>query len=263
VRDGFAERAGMGALYTMATRALMIIDIAAGRYLEAIDNARFTFDEDAPDAGNSVLPEVVEAATRGGEPELASRAFARLDARASASATPWALGLRARSAAIRSAPDAAEPLYREAIEHLARTSVRTDLARAHLLYGEWLRREKRRKDAREQLRIAYEMFTGMGAEGFAERAGAELIATGETVRKRSVDTTFDLTPQEERVARLAAQGATSPEIAGQLFISSSTVEYHLRKVFRKLDITSRRQLPGTPFAAAVLREAVGDGGGSA
>jgi DNA-binding CsgD family transcriptional regulator len=137
---------------------------------------------------------------------------------------------------------AAERLYREAIDRLGRTRIRWALARAHLLYGEWLRRERRRTDARKQLRTAYEMFVVTGAEGFVERAERELLATGETARKRAVETSGELTAQEAQVARLAREGLSNPEIGARLFISANTVDYHLRKVFRKLDINSRMQL---------------------
>ena len=144
--------------------------------------------------------------------------------------------------ALLSAGDDAEELYREAITRLRRTSIRVQLARTHLLYGEWLRRERRRGDAREELRAARELFTDFGVEAFAERAGRELEATGERARKRTVDTVDQLTPQESQIAHLASEGHTNREIAARLFISASTVEYHLRKVFRKLDVKSRIQL---------------------
>jgi DNA-binding CsgD family transcriptional regulator len=154
----------------------------------------------------------------------------------------WAAALEVRSRALVSNGDQAEPCYVEAVERLGRTQLRPDLARAHLLYGEWLRRESRRVDARHQLRAAYDMFVGMGAEAFAERARRELVATGEKVRKRQMDTRTELTPQEDYIARLARGGRTNPDIAAELFISARTVEWHLRKVFVKLGITSRKGL---------------------
>jgi DNA-binding CsgD family transcriptional regulator len=188
------------------------------------------------------LVELIEAAVRSGSPELADEALQRLSDKARASGTDWALGLEARSRAMLSDGEAAETLYLQAIERLQRTRVRVDLARAHLLYGEWLRRERRRLDAREQLRIAHGMFTEFGMEAFAERARVELHATGEHARQRTVETRDDLTPQEAQISRLAAEGATNQEIAAQLFISPSTVDYHLRKAFRKLGVKSRHQL---------------------
>ena len=158
------------------------------------------------------------------------------------SGTPWARGIEARCRALIAEDEAAETLYREAIQHLAPTRLRVDLARAHLLYGEWLRRKQRRIDARTELRIAHELFSEFGMEAFAERARVELAATGEHARKRTVDTLGELTPQEAQISRLAGQGHTNREIAAQLFISPSTVEYHLRKVFRKLGVKSRTQL---------------------
>ena len=159
-----------------------------------------------------------------------------------ASGTPWALAVEARSRALLQQGPAAETLYREAVELLRPTRLRLDLARSHLVYGEWLRRERRRVDARNELRLAHEMFTEFGMDAFAERARVELEASGEHARKRTVDTLDQLTPQEAQVSRLAAQGNTNREIAAQLFISPSTVEYHLGKAFRKLDVTSRVQL---------------------
>jgi DNA-binding CsgD family transcriptional regulator len=161
---------------------------------------------------------------------------------ARASGTDWALGFEARSRALLSDGGDAEPLYREAIERLARTRVRVDLARDHLIYGEWLRRERRRLDAREQLRTAYEMFTAMGIDAFADRAARELLATGETARRRTVASSHQLTAREAQIARLAGDGLSNPEIGARLFISPRTVEYHLSKVFAKLDISARHQL---------------------
>jgi DNA-binding CsgD family transcriptional regulator len=191
------------------------------------------------------MAELIEAAARTGEPGRAAGALGRLSEISQATATDWALGVAARSRALLADGEAAEGLYREAIERLAGTCVSAELARGHLLYGEWLRRQNRRLDAREQLRGAYDMLTGMGIQGFAERARRELLATGETIGKRSALTSMALTAQEGEIARLAGDGHTNPEIAGLLFISPRTVEWHLRKVFRKLDISSRRQLrPG-------------------
>jgi DNA-binding CsgD family transcriptional regulator len=188
------------------------------------------------------LVELIEAACRSGHPGQAAEALESLSASTSASGTPWALGVEARSRALLAQGDAAEPLYREAIERLQPTRLRLDLARGHLVYGEWLRREARRIDARNELRAAYELFTDFGMGAFAERARIELEATGEHARKRTSDTLDQLTAQEAQISRLAAEGSTNREIAGQLFISPSTVEYHLRKAFRKLDVTSRTQL---------------------
>jgi DNA-binding CsgD family transcriptional regulator len=188
------------------------------------------------------LVELIEAAVRSGRPQSADEALLRLSDKTRASGTDWALGLEARSRALLGDGEVAETLYRQAIERLERTRVRVDLARAHLLYGEWLRRERRRVDAREQLHTAHNSFTQFGIEAFAERARVELEATGEHARKRTVETRDDLTPQEAQISRLAAEGATNQEIAAQLFISPSTVDYHLRKAFRKLGVKSRHQL---------------------
>ena len=190
------------------------------------------------------LPELVEAAARCGNSELAAEALERLAETTRPGGTDFGLGIEARSRALVSEGPAAEGLYREAIDRLGRTQLRPELARAHLLYGEWLRRAGRRTDAREQLREAYEMLTVMGVEGFAGRARRELLATGENVRKRSIQTTGDLTAQEAQIARLARDGLSNPEISTQLFLSPRTVEWHLRKVFTKLGISSRRQLRG-------------------
>ena len=190
------------------------------------------------------LPELIEAATRTGHDQLATDALARLTETTQAGQTDFGLGIEVRSRALVSNGEAAEACYREAIDRLGRTQLRPELARAHLLYGEWLRREGRRADARLQLRTAHEMLTAMGAEAFAERARRELLATGETVRRRTPETLNELTAQEASIARLARDGRTNPEIGAQLFLSARTVEWHLRKVFTKLGVSSRRELPG-------------------
>jgi ATP/maltotriose-dependent transcriptional regulator MalT len=188
------------------------------------------------------VPELAEAASRTGDQALVEAALEWLVERTRVTQTEWALGIEARIRALLSEGDAADSLYRESIDRLGRTRLRTELARAHLLYGEWLRREHRRVDAREQLRTAHEMLATMGIEAFAERARRELAATGETARKRSLETRDELTAQEAQIARLARDGLSNPEIGTRLFISRRTVEYHLHKVFAKLDISSRNQL---------------------
>ena len=220
-----------------------VLDNGLGRYEEALVAAQQAGEDTHASWWRSWgLVELIEAAVRSGKPELAADALGRLSQTTAVSGTDWALGIDARSRALLTEGEAAEALYREAIERLARTRIRVELVRAHLLYGEWLRRERRRLDAREQLRHAHELFTEFGMEAFAERARVELEATGEHARKRTVETRDDLTPQEAQVSRLAADGATNREIAAQLFISPSTVDYHLRKAFRKLGVRSRHQL---------------------
>ena len=186
--------------------------------------------------------ELVEAAVRSGDRDIAARALDVISETTSASGTEFALGMEARSRALLSEGDDAERFYRDAIERLGNTRIRVDLARAHLLYGEWLRRERRRVDAREQLRLAHEQFVAMGMDAFGERAARELGATGETARRRRVETSGQLTAQESQIARLAREGLSNPEIGARLFISPRTVEYHLHKVFAKLEISSRSQL---------------------
>ncbi len=198
--------------------------------------------------GNWALPELVEAAVRSGRPELAAEGFDRLSVMARACGTNWVVGLAARSRALLATdPDEAESAYEESIERLGRTRMRMDLARTHLVYGEWLRREGRRQDARGQLRTAHKLFTTSGADAFADRAGHELVATGEAVGKRAGRVSDTLTPQEAHIAELAGTGLTNAEIGAQMFLSQHTVEWHLRKVFTKLGITSRKQLrPSLP-----------------
>jgi DNA-binding CsgD family transcriptional regulator len=186
--------------------------------------------------------ELIEAATRTGRADLAAGALVQLSETTRTAGTDWALGVEAYSRALVSEDEVAEDLYREAIERLARTRARAWLARAHLVYGEWLRREKRRREAGEQLRTAHTMLASMGADAFADRAARELLATGETARKRTTETGNPLTAQEAQIARLARDGLSNPEIGGRLFISPRTVQYHLRKVFAKLDIRSRNEL---------------------
>jgi DNA-binding CsgD family transcriptional regulator len=190
------------------------------------------------------LPELVEAGARSGRPDVAGAALRRLEERARLGGADWALGIQVRSRALLSAREAADVLYREALERLASGHLVLHLARTQLLYGEWLRREGRRVDARDQLRPAHGIFSRVGAAGFAERARRELLATVATARKRTCDTRDDLTAQEAQIARLAGDGYTNPEIGAELFISPRTVEWHLHKVFPKLGIRSRRQLPG-------------------
>ncbi|MFD3405190.1 ATP-binding protein [Kribbella sp. NPDC058693] len=216
-----------------------------GRYDDALAAAQRAA-EDPYALGLPILffSELIEAAVRSGNPERATDPLARMAEIAESSGTGWALGTYARSAAVCADGADAEELYREAIERLSGIHIRgcETLARTHLLYGEWLRREQRRVDAREQLRMAHELLSGIGMEAFADRARRELLATGETVRKRTVETLEDLTPQELQIARMAAEGRTNPEIGAQLFLSRRTVEWHLRKVFGKLGVGSRREL---------------------
>jgi DNA-binding CsgD family transcriptional regulator len=214
-----------------------------GRYEDArVAALRAVVHRHALAASNWGMVELVEAAARAGTPDLAADALQRLVDTTAASGTDWALGVAARSRALLVEGPAAEALYTEATDRLARTRMTFELARAHLLYGEWLRRERRRVDARKELRTAHDLFADFGMDGFAERARVELQATGEHARKRTPATIDQLTPQELQISRLAAQGNTNREIAAQLFISPSTVEYHLRKAFRKLDVKSRVQL---------------------
>ncbi len=237
-----AETAAHGTLGASATACRLLLAvhrIAEGNYPEARDHARVVYDQDAPVFGNQVLPELVEAAVRAGDRDLAAAALRRLTGRALASGSDWARGLLSRSQALLATDAAAEAHYRNAVTLLERARMPLDHARARLLYGEWLRRAKRRSDAVAQLRSAHEMFTSMGAKGFAERTCIELRAVG--VRGPAA-ARRGLTAQEDQVARLAARGMTNREIATSLFISESTAAYHLKKVFRKLDVSSRRDL---------------------
>src|SRR3954469_8774669 len=239
-----AKARGEGFALAFAGQAGAVLYNGLGRYEEAFAAVREAVDV-APYSElstPSAVAELVEAAARTGERRIVERALERLALSTRPSGSDWALGVEARSRALLSDGDAAERLYQEAIERLRRTRVRVQLARTHLLYGEWLRRERRRLDAREQLRTAHEMFVGMGTEAFAARAERELLATGERVRKRRIETREELTAQEIQVARLARDGLSNAEIGARLFITRHTVAYHLRKVFTKLDITSRNQI---------------------
>ena len=236
---------GIGASVVDWAEAVLYNGLA--RYEDACSAAMRVVDHPDLNPSTWVMPEVIEAAVRAETPELAADTHRRLVDRAILSGTDWALGLAARSEALLVEDQRAEALFVSAIERLGRTRCRADLARAHLLYGEWLRRERRRVDPRGQLRTAHDLFSGFGMEAFAERARVELVATGEHARRRTVETRGELTSQETQVARLAAEGLTNAEIGVRLFISKHTVEYHLHKAFAKLGVNSRTKL------AALLR----------
>jgi ATP/maltotriose-dependent transcriptional regulator MalT len=237
-----AAPGGQGMAPAWAHWAAAVLYNGLARYEEAASAARQATSDPLNWWSMWVMPELVEAAARGGEAELARDALERLAETTRPCRTEFALGIEARCRALLSDGAAADDLYREAIERLRRTRLRPELARAHLLYGEWLRRENRRVAAREQLRTAHEMLAAIGMEAFAERARKELQATGENVRKRTADTRDDLTAQERQMARLARDGLSNPEISTRLFLSSRTVEWHLHNVFTKLGIRSRREL---------------------
>jgi ATP/maltotriose-dependent transcriptional regulator MalT len=240
-----AERAAPGGLeqaVTIAQWAAAVLYNGLARYKKALSAARRAASGVIYPWTMWALPELVEAAARSGDAELARDALERLAEATRPCGTDFALGIEARCRALLSEGAPADDLYREAIDRLSRTQLRPELARAHLLYGEWLRRAGRRVDAREQLRTAHGMLAAIGMEAFADRARRELIATGEKVRKRRVETRYQLTPQEDQIARLARDGRTNPEIGAHLFLSARTVEWHLRKIFTKLGIGSRQQL---------------------
>jgi DNA-binding CsgD family transcriptional regulator len=245
-----ATSRGMGRLVSLADYASSVLYNGLGRHDAARDAARRAFERDQVGYGPFVVPELAEAASRTGDTALVRAAMQWLSERTRMTPTDWALGIEARVRALLSEGESAESCYRESIARLGRTRVRAELARAHLLYGEWLRRERRRGDAREELRTAHDMLEAMGIGAFAGRARRELLATGETARKRTAETRDELTAQESRVARLARDGLSNPEIGVRLFISSRTVQYHLGQVFAKLAINSRSQLdrvlPGDP-----------------
>jgi DNA-binding CsgD family transcriptional regulator len=247
-----AERRGEGQALIFFQWVTAVLCNSLGRYSEALAAAQQASDN--PLVHFYVawsLAELVEAAARSGQPECAAGALQRLAEHTTVCGTDWALGTLARSQALVSRGAAAEQRYREAIRRLGRTPFKLEVARAQLLYGEWLRRQRRRCDARGQLRAAYECFDSVGAAAFAERARGELRATGEHARARTPETRKALTAQEAVIARLAGEGASNRQIAGQLFISPATVAYHLRKVFTKLGVSSRHQLgsaaPGQPM----------------
>jgi DNA-binding CsgD family transcriptional regulator len=244
-RDGTAR--GFGTFVGFAQSALSVLELGLGRYHEAMIAVQdASLDQILV---TRTLPDLVEASVRCGEEQLATQAAGELAESTTASGTDWALGVLARSQALLAAGREAERLYREAIDHLQRSRARTQLARARLVYGEWLRRERRRRDAREELRAASQLFESMGALAFADRAQSELAATGERVHRRTAENLELLTPQERRIATLVSEGAPNAEVAAQLFISSRTVEYHLAKIFRKLRISSRSELARSLFEA--------------
>ncbi len=237
-----AEGTGQGTVVTYAHWVTAISDNGLGRYADALVAAERATQGTQRPMADWARPELIEAAARSGNTAMAADALDRLAETTQAGGTDFGLGLEARSRALLSSGDAAEALYREAISRLGRTRLRPDLARAHLLYGEWLRWQGRCADAREQLRTAHGMLAAIGMEAFAERARRELIATGEKVPKPSVETRDRLAPREEQIARAARDGRTNPEIGRQLFLSARTVEWHLRKIFTKLGIGSRSEL---------------------
>jgi DNA-binding CsgD family transcriptional regulator len=244
---------GLGRMVSFADYASSVLYNGLGRHDIARDAAWRAFERDELGYGPYVVPELAEAASRTGDVALVRAALQWLSDRTRVTGSEWTLGTQARVRALLSEGDAADRLYRESIAQLGRTRVRLQLARAHLLYGEWLRRQRRRQDAREQLRTAHDLLDTMGIEGFAERARRELRATGATARKRTVETRGALTAQEAVIARLARDGLSNPEIGTRLFISARTVQYHLGKVFAKLGVGSRGQLdwvlPSDPASA--------------
>jgi DNA-binding CsgD family transcriptional regulator len=240
VADASVTHHGMALHSALWARATLCNGL--GRYDDALTAAKQALEHPLDWQTHLFLHELVEAGVRSSDPGAAQDALDRLQASAGASGTDWAVGVRCRSEALLCEGSAAEELYREAVGHLSRTNVRPEVARSHLLYGEWLRRENRRVDARAQLHMAHDLFTEMGMLGFGDRARRELMATGETVRKRTSTSFDELTSQESHIALLAASGRTNPEIGAELFISHRTVEWHLRKVFTKLGVTSRKEL---------------------
>jgi DNA-binding CsgD family transcriptional regulator len=261
---GVQEAAARGEGLAMASAefATAVLHNGLGHYQAALAAAKQACEHDELGFGVWVLPELIEAGMRSGQNEIAAAALQELTHRTSLSRNPWARGIEARSRALTADGQAAEDLYQEAISQLSNSRMTVHLARAHLIYGEWLRRQNRRSDAREQLRTAHQMLTSMGADGFAERAARELHATGERIRNRTTESPAQLTTRETQIARLAADGMSNPDIAAQLFMSPRTVEYHLHKIFAKLNITSRKDLhhalprpegAGTPSSMRINR----------
>src|SRR5580698_9976491 len=241
ITDSRAVGQGLGVQWSQWVSAILYNGL--GRYEQALAEAQQAVEQ-APELFISLwaLAELIEAASRTGQTALAADALGRLAEATSTGQSDWGQGIYTRCRALLNDGQDAEGSYREAVGRLSRTRLRPELARAHLLYGEWLRREHREADAEAQLRTAYEMFAAIGMQAFAERARRELQATGGQVRRRTADTHGQLTPQEAQIARLARSGLSNPQIAAQLFLSPRTVQYHLAKVFTKLEISSRREL---------------------
>jgi DNA-binding CsgD family transcriptional regulator len=255
ITNSEAGARGEGIGIAVGEYARAVLCNGLGEYEEALAAAVSACEYREAVVENWGLSELVEPATRTGQTDLATDALDRLATKARATGTAWALGIEARSRALLSQDDVADGLFRGAIEHLSQTRVRAERARTHLLYGEYLRRTNRRVDARRELNAAYEMFSATGMAGFADRARHELLATGERVRQRSLETRDELTPQEEQIARLAGDGLSNPEISARLFLSPRTVEWHLHKVFGKLGVSSRKEL--RQVLSAQIRTAIG------
>jgi DNA-binding CsgD family transcriptional regulator/tetratricopeptide (TPR) repeat protein len=237
-----ARERGLSRFGDFAAYGCGVLYNGLARYDEARELTRLAFDRDHAGFGPFLVPELAEAAARTGDTASLSLALDWITERTAATPSHWSLAIEARIRALMSEGETADGFYRQSIEHLERTRIRSELARAHLVYGEWLRRQGRRVDARAQLRTAHEMFTHMGMAAFAERARVDLVATGEKVRRRTVETRDELTAQEAQIAALAREGLSSREIAARLFLSPRTVEWHLGHVFSKLGIRSRREL---------------------
>jgi DNA-binding CsgD family transcriptional regulator len=239
---GDASAQGQGRIVTLTDYAAAVLHNGLGDHARALERARRVFERDVLGYQSLAAPELAEAASRCGEKDLLAEIGAWVSERARATPTDWALGVDALVQGLASAGIVADSRFRDSIKRLSKTSLRVDLARTHLLYGEWLRREDRRRDAREQLRIAFDMLTSMGLTGFAERARRELLATGEKIRKRAEPAAGSLTAQEMQITRLVRLGFSNPEIGTRLFLSPRTVEWHLRNIFGKFGVSSRRQL---------------------